>query len=414
MIKLIEKTVFKEKPSEKTGVIANTYYTGNGLNLMCEYSYIHLSDITDVAYRQFSDDHGKTWSEPLVRTTQEKLDHGILRDNIRSPVVYKKKNLLITFGVTGILPTGDPLEGLKWWHVYYMVSKDQGKTYHINERIILNGDEYDEKHPVTDVYEGKNSVMIGDTTELAIITEHQKSDEDNDCLLLPVQITPIGPDGEYYNPGGGYTYHYSAVIRGKIADDGHINWESISNKIENDPAISTRGAIEPTIIELDDGRILMVLRGSNGGTKDVDCRLPGYRWFSYSEDGGRTFKKPVPWMFNNHEPFYSPSSCSQLLKHSNGKIYWIGNISKENPKANMPRNPIYIAEVDQTSLLLKKDTLFVIDKVSEGQSANTTFSNFYAREDKVTQHIILHITPFHQQPDNIFGSHSYRYELEVK
>ncbi len=412
-MKVLSKKVYMQKPKERTGVSCNTYYTGIGLDIMKVYSYIHKSDTTDVSYVEFSNDNGKTFGRPITITTEEKLKNGTLRNYMRSPVVDEKRNRLITFGIKGILPTDNPLEGLKWWHVYYMVSKDGGKSNMVEEPVILQGDEFSKTHPVTDVYEGKNSVMIGDTTELAIITSRQTESENNDHILLPVQITPIGPDGSYYNPGGGYTYHYSAVIIGDILDDGHIIWTSISNKIINEPTLSTRGSIEPTIIELDNGTILMVLRGSNGGTKDPNHKIKGYRWYSVSTDGGKTFSKVKPWLYDTNEHFYSPSSCSQLLRHSSGKIFWIGNISPNNPKANMPRNPIYIGEVDKTSLLLKKDTLLLIDCVKGTQSRDTTFSNFYAREDKETGRILLHITPFHQTPDNVFGSDANIYEIEV-
>jgi len=413
VIKVISKEIFLKRPKEKTGIVANTYYTGSNLNMMCIYSYIHRSDTSDIAYKMFSTDNGATWTKPITIKTRKKLKNGMKRSYTRSPIVDKKRNLLINFKIEGILPTDEPLEGLKWWHICYMVSKDNGKSNYIDERIILEGEQFNDTHPLIDVYEGKNSAMMGDTTELAIITEHQENIDDNDCILLPVQITPIGPNGEYINIGGGYTFHYSAIIKGKILNSGHIKWIGMSNKVEISPTKSTRGAIEPTIIELEDGRILMVLRGSNGGTKDVNCELPGYRWYSISSDGGKTFKTPEPWTYTNGKSFYSPSACSQLLKHSNNKIYWIGNISKSNPKANMPRNPIYMCEVDQDTLLLKEETLCVIDKVTKNQSKDTTFSNFYAREDKISKEIVLHITPFHERKDNIFGSDAYIYRIEV-
>lgn len=413
-MKVLSKKVYMEKPKERTGVLCNTYYTGTGMDMMKLYSYIHKSDAADISFKEFSSDNGKTFGAPITIATEKKMTKGTLRNYVRSPIVDKKRNRLITFGIKGVLPTDDPIEGMKWWHVYYMVSTDGGKSNIVEEPVILQGDEFNKTHPVTDVFEGKNSVMIGDTTQLAIIASRQNKSEDNDHILLPVQITPVGPDGSYYNPGGGLTYHYSAVIRGNILDDGHITWTGISNKISNEPTLSTRGSIEPTIVEFDDGTILMVLRGSNGGSKDYNHKIKGYRWYSVSTDGGKTFSKIKPWLYDTNEHFYSPSSCSQLLRHSSGKIYWIGNISPSNPKANMPRNPIYIGEVDKSSLLLKKDTLLEIDSVKGKQSKNTTFSNFYAREDKQTGRILLHITPFHQTPDNIFGSHAYIYDVEVK
>lgn len=64
--------------------------------------------------------------------------------------------------------------------------------------------------------------------------------------------------------------------------------------MEADPAASTRGTIEPTLAEMPDGRILMVMRGSNGGSKDPEFKIPGYRWHSVSSDGGYHWTKPQP------------------------------------------------------------------------------------------------------------------------
>src|SRR5437867_4228062 len=85
--------------------------------------------------------------------------------------------------------------------------------------------------------------------------------------------------------------------------------------------------VEPTIETLADGRLLVVLRGSN----DKKPELPGYRWVCYSSDGGLHCTKPLPWTYENGELFFSPSACSQLLRHTSGrpstrsspKIAWI-------------------------------------------------------------------------------------------
>ncbi|MDX1358048.1 MAG: sialidase family protein, partial [Clostridia bacterium] len=187
----------------------------------------------------------------------------------------------------------------------------------------------------------------------------------------------------------------------------------ITEPVQNDPSMSTRGAIEPTIIEIKDGRVLMVLRGSNGGENDPDCEIPSYRWYSVSNDGARTFTEPKPWSYTDGELFFSPSSCSQLMEHSNGKYYWLGNINDENSRANMPRNPLYIVEVDPDSLLLIKDTACIVAKVEEGQAPDTTFSNFYAREESNTGDVLVYMTAFHQDPGNVFGADAYEYRIRM-
>ena len=36
-------------------------------------------------------------------------------------------------------------------------------------------------------------------------------------LLVPVQVCPVGPDGRYLNPGGGYSYHFSHHFAWEVA-----------------------------------------------------------------------------------------------------------------------------------------------------------------------------------------------------
>jgi len=72
--------------------------------------------------------------------------------------------------------------------------------------------------------------------------------------------------------------------------------------------------------------------------------------FSVSNYGGETWTKPEPWCFEDGELFFSPSSMSSLFKHSSGRCLWAGNISKENCKANNPRRPLVIAEVNAKTL----------------------------------------------------------------
>jgi hypothetical protein len=171
-----------------------------------------------------------------------------------------------------------------------------------------------------------------------------------------------------------------------MKEDDTLDWE-LSQPIEQNPSRSTRGAVEPTVAEFNDGRMLAVIRGSN----DVRPELPGYRWYSVSRDGGYTWAPIAPWTFTNGEAFHSPSSCSQLLSHSNGRYYWIGNLVPENPRGNRPRHPLVIAEVDPETLLVIRDSVFTVDDRKPGESEQTSLSNFLADEDRETGDIIIYV-----------------------
>jgi len=96
------------------------------------------------------------------------------------------------------------------------------------------------------------------------------------------------------------------------------------------------------------------MRGSNGGALDKSFSIPGYKWFSISKDGGYNWSSPEALRYDDGSDLFSPSSMSRLIKRTDGKIYWVGNITDTNPKGNNPRNVLAIGEIDQTNYRLKK------------------------------------------------------------
>jgi hypothetical protein len=151
---------------------------------------------------------------------------------------------------------------------------------------------------------------------------------------------------------------------------------------------------EPTIEYLEDGRLLMVLRGSNDRKPD----LASYRWFSFSSDDGRHWTVPQPWTYDDGQPFYSPSACSQLLRHSSRRLFWLGNITPENPRGNRPRYPFVIGEVDKRSGLLLRRSVRTVDTLQPGEDPILSLSNFYAREDRRGREVAIHMTRLFARP----------------
>ncbi|MBI3695477.1 MAG: exo-alpha-sialidase, partial [Acidobacteria bacterium] len=339
---------------------------------------------------RFSSDYGRTWSAPVERPTGERRHGGMLRRHLRGGWVDPATGRFLESWVEGTLPNDDPLEGLRQWNIFYTVSEGDPRKHHGVQQVIHKGAEFDARHPLPGVYTGKNCVMLGDQASQPLAARDGR-------ILLPVEISPLTPDGALYNPGGGYTYHDSAVLHGRW-NRTRIEWE-MSDLVRGDPQRTTRGMVEPTVAELAGGRTLLVMRGSN----DRKPELPGYRWVSFSSDGGWKWTKPEPWTYDNGRPFFSPSACSQLLPHSNGKVYWLGNITAENPKGNRPRYPFCVGEVDRDTGRLIRDSLRVVDDLRSGEDPLLTLSNFYAREDRQTREICLHMTRLFALPNGWEG-----------
>jgi hypothetical protein len=354
------------------------YVQQHGTVMVSTEQRVSRSDTVDVSVYRRSRDNGRTWSAPVEYSTREARPEGTLRRHPRSGWVDPRTGRYVEFWVQGVLPNDNPLEGLQQWNVYYRTLDDSGTTWSGFEQVICEGAEFGPRHPLPGVFTGKNCVMMGDTTCQPIAF--------GGGVLLPVQVTPLAPDGKLYNPAGGYTYTDAVVLIGRWRGR-KLVWEA-GEPIAGDPARSTRGMVEPTLGILEDGRLISIMRGSN----DREPALPSYKWISYSKDGGRRWTKPVPWTYSNGDAFFSPSACSQLLAHSSGRLFWLGNITPSNPKGNRPRFPFRVGEVDRQTGLLRRETVRIVDDRAPGESELLTLSNFSAREDRETREIALHLT----------------------
>ena len=378
----IGREIFIPAPHPGAALLASSFYTRpTGLDLLSIQEILTRSDTVDVADLRYSNDNGRTWTKGEQFPTFGIRPTGKLRRGMRACIVDPVTGRLLHFYLEAILPTDDPLEGFREWVVHYRVSEDGGMTWCVDDEIIQQGAEYDADHPVAGVRRGHTCFMIGDTSSQPIFLA-------DGTLLVPIVISPAGPDGNYLNPSVGYTYSNVAVLRGRWGPDGrHMVWEP-SDLIKVDPNLSTRGMDEPTLAALADGRILIVLRGSN----DHRPALPGRRWVAYSSDQGRTWTTPRPWTYTSGEDFFSPASSSQLLTHSSGRLFWLGNIIPANPDGNRPRYPFVIGEVDRHSGLLDRQSVRVVDDRGPQESALIAFASGSSREDRETGEIVLNLT----------------------
>jgi hypothetical protein len=194
------------------------------------------------------------------------------------------------------------------------------------------------------------------------------------------------------------------------------DWEP-GARVEISPEHSARGLMEPEVAELTDGRLLVVWRGSTHGWDGSVAKLPGCKFFSISNDGGRTLTPPAVWKYDDGSEFYSPSSIHRMIRHSvTGKLYWLGNISPTPPNGNSPRYPLVIAEVDEAQAALKKGTVTVIDDRQPSQGQDVQFSNFSLLEDRETHALELYLTTYGQEPEpaDWATADGYKYFLKLK
>ncbi|MCX6992451.1 MAG: sialidase family protein [Kiritimatiellaeota bacterium] len=279
--------------------------------------------------------------------------------------------------------TFDTREGAQDYKAWYRVSNDDGKTWPELKPVIKQGQGFDLMKPVPGVVIGKNSFCPAGTSPILRAS--------NGEIMVPFYSWPLDEKGELYDPYKANTYTVAGVLIGKWTTDGKdMLWDS-SQTVDLDVKAATRGADEPTIIELKKkGSFVMVIRGSNERCPDK-AKMPGRRWVAFSKDYCRTWTKPEPMTYTDGELFYSPSSSSIIIRSVlNQKVYWIGNISRTNTDGNSPRYPLIIGEVDEAKGALIKGTIISIDDINPRyDSEKIQLSNFQAYQDPRTGNILV-------------------------
>ena len=338
-MRLVSRELLYESPGRGSLVYGDSYYTRpSGVELVATRGVETRSDLIDSMELRRSADNGRSWSEPVALKVVEKTQKGMRRLFPMPGWVDPVSGRLLGMAIEGVLPADDALEdGMRHYYLRYRVSLDGEQSWAVDEQALQRARPGKmagtATRPFDGVTVGKNSMMLGDKGSVPLRTRGGR-------ILVPVQVCPVGPDGEYWNPGGGYTYHDAAVLIGRWAE---------GNRIDLGPLRVHQGGPGPLHARLHrahpgrapDGRILMVLRGSNGGTKDPEHRIPGYRWYTVSRDQGSSWEPVTSLDVHRRQAlFHSPSSMSLLMRHSSGGYYWLGQHLRIEPSGEQPALPL--------------------------------------------------------------------------
>ncbi len=340
------------------------------------------SDTPKAGRRRRSSDNGATWSD---------------FDTMPDPVFYEAGKRIYW----GPWPqTYDPTteKNISVWlrqtdktynQCFVRTSHDLGLTWGDAEMLMYEpGDDFDPADPLNPDFLTNNRAYFGQS------------------ILCHSNGTLIFPAAGANDPGNSSSQMSSLCFIGQWdANAQEYNW-SAGDRVTITPDISSRGLMEPDLTELEDGRVLVIWRGSNTST------TPGRKWFSVSDDGGQTLSAVQELKYDDGDSFYSPSSYHRLIRHSvTDKLYWIGNITPSAPSGNSPRYPLVIAEVDEENVALLRDTVTVIDDRQYGDSSSVQLSNFSVLENRDTHEFEIYLMRLGADPADFWGSDSYKYTL---
>ncbi len=361
---------------------------------------------------RISKDNGRTWSEWETKFDDKTggrrgkipgSPHGDeLLDNVWFQFVHEQSGCTVGSGSHMYYLNGHDVGYFDMWekgednfrtHAYFTFKRQSGEVVRRMFEFEEGGADYDPEKYRDPAYIDKNRALA----------EPIKLLPDGDlCIGLWVTMTLCcklaGVDVNNYFPS------CPNLQFGLIYARGHWNPEkedyefTYSNPIMLPDVLSSRGMMEPALEVLPNGRWLVVFRGSNHISDVWNTRIspvaPGFKWYTYSDDGGKTFAPPMPWHFDTREVVYSPASTSSFFRSGkNGKLYWIGNVIEEpwRVNSNDPRWPLQICEVNEEYGYLIKDTLTVIETVRDGQTS-IELSNFGLLEDRETLDLHMSIT----------------------
>lgn len=367
-----------------------SYVSDNEPILIHRYGWVDESDSYDDFADCVSHDNGLTWSEPAMKLQSHLVPEGRVRyaENACFSGRDQSRHYLLTLCSRGL---------------YY------GDRIEVDTKFEVVWDELD---PATGAWHGEQSIPhdlpggLGISFCFPLLAKSGR-------LLVPAYSILMDDAGEpRHREGFAAALETALVMRGTRSGAGEWTWE-IGGTMSVDPEKTSRGYSENALAELPDGRIAMIMRGDNGAYPE----RPGYKWLAYSEDEGLTWSAPEPLGCSDGGPIESGSNgCTLLRSITDGRLYFIGNLAMdgERAKANWPRSPLVIAEMQEEPFAIKRETITEIDRRQPGEPPLTQMSNFRFYQDRQTGDVVLFLSRYGEKdPDNFKIADYYRYRIAL-
>ena len=416
----VEKYLHIPAPNPNTATTVRIPYIGQGLKRREVRANISSSDWTDTHRERFSYDNGRTWSPWQIIFDKAPELNGYVQSggpsqNGSGPL-DPASGMLIKPVFQRIL-RGDPEEALSavWSgdrrfsdHGFYQLSADNGVSWDQGHMLKYEaGPDFDPENWGNPNYFRTNEMYIGG------ICVHSKG---NVIIAATIPVLYRDAEDEKVPVIFPNTYREGCVAGAmcfvgqwdpKVKD---YSW-STSNRIFLPRKVSTRGLVELDLSELKDGRLLLIMRGSNIGLDSLEC--PGRKWISVSSDGGMTWSEITDLRYDTGEQFYLPATFAETIRSAaTGKLYCFLNINADPPVGNGPRYPLQVVEIDEENICLKKETVTIIDDRNPLlDSKHLQLSNFGLLEDRENQTMELYLTRIGERGggDKVWDSDTYRY-----
>lgn len=328
--------------------------------------------------KRISKDNGRTWSppSPLADVVDQQPGGGVV--TFPGVAHYEPRLGVLYEPSMRRLWAGLPAFTFDWNTHEHPFTDHCFVTENGQEKLLRyeHGPDYDPANPFDPAFTDANRAYFGVGMDFA---------EDGSGWYPLV----CRPKGQGQTEGG-------VVLMRRDARTG--DW-SASAPVFIEPERSSRGLLEPDVALLSDGRLLVVMRGSSTET------VPGHKWFTISTDGGRTLSPVEMFRYEDGTEFYSPSSIHRFIRSTrNGRLYWLANIvpAPANSNHNGQRYPLYIAEIDEEKVAVRRESLILVDDRRESDSERLQLSNFSVIENRETLDIEIYLTRIGTNKDHFW------------
>jgi hypothetical protein len=332
-----------------------------------------------------SQDNGKTWTVVGVDDWEEQRGERTARRDAGNFLIDRKNNVVIQFILDNEYgPEGDyhsfgpeadgmPLQS-RTGRIFYRFSRDEGATWTDAKQLIQDGPDYDSTHWADGLVYGRNAVLFSELMRAVQLRDG--------TLIVPISYFRVDDGGRpiaFPDRFGMVKWPSlaSATFRGQWNEDqSDIRWE-MSNHVSV-PEQMSYAIEEPSVAELDDGKLMMVMRGTVAARQF----MPGVKFFSISQDQAKTWGPAVPLTYPDGSLVHSPSSVASMFRSSkNGKVYMIANILPEPCRTCDPRYPLKVVEIDQNFFWALPETETTIADREPQHPRFVRFSNWQLIED---------------------------------
>lgn len=412
------------RPSRDDGVVENysrRYAANEGLTIIERMSTQSKSDFTDTVVQRISRDNGRTWSdfEAVESKTDESRNQGIHQlTNISGPSVYNSVHgHTVSFGGNRIWKDGSDAAAKKYWSgdsrfmpIHSFITVEDGDGVKYTELVkYQSGNDFDPSNWLDPEFFFRNVCLVHGSIEVT---------NDGDILFtaeVPMRACceMLGRDINDYFPSAPDFPCGIVLMRGHF--DGRRYELTCGRPIVIDEKRSTRGFNEPAMTMLENGRIVVITRGSNAKMSwygEDFVKMDGHKWYAYSDDGGKTFSEPIPWRYDDGTIIHSSATCARIVRDpKTGRRYWIGNITSPEVDGNFPRYPLCMVELERTTGLAVKSSFTIIDTKREGEPERIQLSNFNLLQNRETGELEVMLSKIGQYPENVFKADVWRYRI---